>query len=267
MNIIEIESKDNQKIKELKKLKLKKYRDKSGFFCVENWKIIQDGLVSGFVFEELFVTDVFFKKNEAMLAEIFLQNKLTNLIVIPEKLNSVFSALDTPPGVVAVYKKIAQDFTWDKPFVYLNKIADPGNLGTILRSGVAFGLENIILDSSCVDLYNAKTIQAAKDAIFKLNIQEDNGGEIIGEIKKRGIKIYATNVEKGRDLREALVEKKENYCLILGNESSGVSPELLTLADELINIKTSDKIESLNVAVSAGIIFYELFNLPTSKLR
>jgi RNA methyltransferase, TrmH family len=181
-----------------------------------------------------------------------------NIFVITENISKSLSVLDTPSGIVAVYKKTKKGLDLEKDVIYLNGVSDPGNLGTILRSALAFGLENIVLDEKCVDLYNPKTIQAAKDAIFKLNIVFDKEGNILEKIKANNFNIYVTNVDKGDNLCGAF-KVKEKKCIILGSESQGVDVALEKVATKLINIKTTSSIESLNVAISAGIIFYELF--------
>jgi RNA methyltransferase, TrmH family len=262
MNIIEIESKESKKLKDLNKLKLKKYRERQGEFTVENWKIIQDALADGIAFKELFVTRSFLEKNNPALEEIFNENNIENLFVIADKLGNNLSSLKAPQGVWAVYKILEKEIDFNQSSVYLNNINDPGNLGTILRSALAFGLENIILDEECVDIYNPKTIQAAKDAIFKLNIAFDKNREAVGALKQENIKIYATDVTRGIALRDAF-KSDEKVCIVLGNESHGVESGLLEMADNLINIKTTSKIESLNVAISGSIIFYEFFNTKT----
>ena len=256
MNIIKIESKDNKKIKELNKLKLKKYRVIRGDFVVENWKIIQDAFASGIYFKELFLTESFLDKNKDKLESMLGGN---NVFLINESIGKSLSALESPQGILAVYDKLEKTLDLEENAVYLNGINDPGNMGTILRSALAFGLKNVILDEKCVDLYNTKTIQAAKDAIFKLNIVFDKGGEVFQKIKENNFVIFATNVKKGENLREAF-GKKEKSCIILGSESQGVDDSLEREATKLINIKTTSSIESLNVAISAGIIFYELFS-------
>lgn len=258
MNIIELESRDNWKIKNLSKLKLKKYRQKEGKFVVENWKIIQDASKDKIYFSEIFVTKNFLEKNKEKLEEIFQNIQSDFIFLISEKIVSQISSLKNPEGVLAVYyiKEVKLDF--EKDIIYLDSISDPGNMGTVLRSALAFGMENIILNEGCVDIYNPKVIQSSKDAIFKLNISFDSEKNILAKIKERGIKVFATDVKDGGEM-ETVFKKEKNVCLILGNESRGVSPEFLAMADEFINIKTTNKIESLNVAVSAGIIFYEIF--------
>ncbi len=256
MIIIEIESKENKKIKELNKLKLKKYRQLRGEFTVENWKIIQDAFKDGIFPKELFLTKYFLDKNKEALENMAGNNG--SIFLVSENIGKSMSALESPQGVVAVYQKREMNLDWNNNIIYLNGINDPGNLGTILRSALAFGLKNIILDESCVDLYNSKTIQAAKDAIFKLNIVFDKDREVFKKIKENNFIICTTNVKKGVDIKEAF-KTKENRCIVLGNESQGVEASLEKEATELINIKTTSSIESLNVAISAGIIFYELF--------
>lgn len=262
MNIIEIESKESKKLKDLNKLKLKKYRERQSEFMVENWKIIQDAASDGIIFKELFVTKSFLEKNNLAIEKFFNENNIENLFVIADKLGDNVSSLKTPQGVWAVYKMPEKEIDFDQSSVYLNNINDPGNLGTILRSALAFGLENIILDEECVDVYNPKVIQAAKDAIFKLNIVFDKNKEAINALKQKNIKIYATDVTRGTALKDTF-KSSENVCIILGNESHGVKNDLLEMADNLINIKTTSKIESLNVAISGSIIFYEFFNTKT----
>ncbi|MFA6183485.1 MAG: RNA methyltransferase [Parcubacteria group bacterium] len=256
MNIIEIESKDNKKIKELNKLKLKKYRQKSGLFVVENWKIIQDAFRSDICFKEVFLTKDFLNRNKEELADTLGENG--SVFLVADSIGKNFSSLESPQGIWAIYEIREKQIDFKKDIIYLNGINDPGNLGTILRSSLAFGLENIVLDEKCVDIYNPKVIQAAKDAIFKLNLAFDKNKEIIRKIKEKDIKVYITSVKQGENSSD-IFSSDEKKCIVLGSESHGVEEFLEKEADKFINIKTTSKIESLNVAISAGIIFYELF--------
>ena len=187
MNIIE--SKDNEKIKLLKKLKLKKYREKHNKFFVENFNIIKDALETE-KFSSLFVTENFLSKHSKSSGWQPVLKEAGEYYVISEKLNKSFSELDTPSGICAVYARAKEKIDFNSPIIYLNNISDPGNLGTILRSALAFNFKNIVVDEGCADLYNAKTVNAAKDAIFKLNIARDKDLKIFkkmkGGIKKNG---------------------------------------------------------------------------------
>ncbi|MDH4330025.1 MAG: RNA methyltransferase [Candidatus Moranbacteria bacterium] len=257
MQQIEIKSSDNEKIKTLRKLRSKKYRNKLGLFCVENWTIIFDALKDGNQFESIFVTEEFLKNNEDKMGFIFKNSNVDEYFVISEKVNESFSSLETAPGICVVFRKTERPVELNKKIIYLNAISDPGNLGTIFRSALAFGFENIVLDENCVDAFSPKTIQASKGSIFNLNISFDKNFEILSDAKKM-MKIISTDVEKGKNLKD--FSSKEIFCLVLGNETRGVDEEIKKMCDEFLNIKIDSRMESLNVAASASIIFYELGN-------
>ncbi|MBU0531814.1 RNA methyltransferase [Patescibacteria group bacterium] len=248
MNINEITSKDNQMIKELKRLSQKKYRDKLGKFVVENWKIIIDARVAP---ESLFVTEQFLADHQAEIEELGI-----DVNQIDEKLNKFFSCLDTPSGVAAMFPKLDQPIQTNQITIYLNAISDPGNLGTILRSALAFDLTNIVVDETCADVYNPKTIQAAKDAIFQLNISFDEHRQILRDLKEQ-MPIVATTLEAAEPIES--LKRLNKYCLVLGSESHGVDPEIIKIADHKIKIEMGEQIESLNVAAAAAIIFHEIY--------
>ncbi|MDX9970820.1 MAG: RNA methyltransferase [Candidatus Gracilibacteria bacterium] len=243
-----IESPENPRIKNLKKLGQKKFRKIENKFLVENFTTIKDAFDAGIQWEELFITGEILNKNKDFFDSI--QDE--NIFLINERTNSHFSNLDTPSGICAIYAK--EKRSHDKgPVVFLDNIKDPGNIGTILRSALAFGYKNIVIGNTCAELYNPKTIQASKDAIFKLNIYE-NGD--ISWLKKTNLPIYATSSHKGISLKRLTPEK--SYCLVFGSETFGVRPEILSLAEKNIKIEMKNEMESLNVAISASIIFYEL---------
>ncbi|MCK5413646.1 MAG: RNA methyltransferase [Candidatus Pacebacteria bacterium] len=254
---IEITSKDNAKIKELRKLGQKKYRKESEKFLVENAVIIYDTIKAGISFESIFVTAEFIEKNKAIFEFIIEKSGVKEYYLIDEKINKSFSSMDTAPGIMAVYLKPENKIEFTKPIIYLNAINDPGNLGTILRSALAFGLKNIVVDEHCADVYNPKTTSAAKDAIFKLNIEFDQNFKILKEIKKK-MPIISTRLEKSEGLE--VLKKQDLFCIVFGSESHGVEKEIQELSDSFIKISMSSEIESLNVAVSAGIIFCEIYS-------
>jgi TrmH family RNA methyltransferase len=249
-----ITSLQNNQIKLLEKLNTKKYRQVEKKFLVENLAIIFDALKDGYDFEALFITEAFASKHQAELEFIHTKTKSKNFYLINEKLNKHYSKLDTPSGITAIYniKTKSPDKT---SIIYLNGVSDPGNLGTIMRSALAFNFVNLILDKHCVDIYNYKVINAAKDAIFKLNIIEDNDGKWLQENK---LPLYAASAHSGVDL--AKFKPAKAFCLVLGSESHGINEEISKLTTKNIKIEISKNIESLNVAVAAAILFYELRN-------
>jgi len=252
----EITSADNAKIKHLKKLGMKKYRDKDNEFVVENAVLIDDAVAAGYYPKQIFVTEAWIEKNERTWNNILDRSGIETFYAINEKINRVFSELETPSGIVALYDKLDKPIDYKTPIAYLNGISDPGNLGTILRSALAFGFSDIVLDENCADLYNPKTIQAAKESIFKLNIERDEDQKIFKKIRKI-MPVFATQVDEGEDVKSFLT--KDNFCIVLGSESHGVDPAILKQADGYVRIKMSDQIESLNVAAAAAIIFHEIY--------
>jgi rRNA methylases len=247
-----ITSLQNNHIKLLKKLALKKYRLEYKQFTVENLTIIIDALRAGYDFEVLFVTAEFMTRNLDKF-EFLKEKSQASYYVIDEMMSSHFSQLDTPSGITAIYKIPETQKITDDSVVYLNSISDPGNLGTIMRTALAFNFKNIVLDENCVDVYNAKTIAAAKNSFFMLNIVEDKDGSWIANTK---LPIYVTSSHGDTDLETFKPDTK--FCLVLGNESHGVSDEIFKLASRQIKIDISDDIESLNVSVAAAILFYKL---------
>jgi RNA methyltransferase, TrmH family len=257
MSLKEIASKDNEKIKFLRKLNQKKYRDKEGSFFVENLKIINDGIASGFYPESLFLTEEFFNKNKTQIKNILSKIALDDCYLVNEIINKSFTSLENPSGVCAVYKKQSNKVEISEPIIYLNGIVDPGNLGSIFRSSLAFGFKNIVLDENCVDLYNSKVISSAKDSIFKLRIEIDKNFVLLKKIKKK-MNIFATRLENGESIKK--LKRRKHFCLVLGSESHGISKEVEKMADNFIKINMSNKIESLNVSVSAAIIFHYYYS-------
>lgn len=256
MKQIGITSKDNLKIKFLKQLGQKKYRDENGKFLVENAVIIRDAAKAGILLDAIFFTKDFINKDKEKFDFIIEKSNTSEYCLIDEKINKSFSSMDTAPGIAAVYSKLERKIDYNSPIIYLNAINDPGNLGTILRSALAFGLKNIVIDERSADVYNPKTINAAKDAIFKLNIEFDKDLKILKEIKGK-MPIFATRLEKSEGLE--ILKKQKLFCVVLGSESHGVDKSIQDMSDNFIRIPMGGEIESLNVAASAAIIFYEMF--------
>jgi TrmH family RNA methyltransferase len=255
LKVKKISSRQNNKIKLLRKLSSKKYRRQTNKFTVENLAIIYDALKSGHDFRELFVTQDFIDRHKEKFEYLQKTSKSDECYLIDESLNNYYSQLDTPSGITALYDIKYSSLDEKKSVIYLNGVKDPGNIGTIMRSALAFDVPNVVLDSTCVDIYNFKAISAAKDSIFKLNITEDESGAWLKEIKA-DMPIYAANSNGGVSLSE--VKAKKRFCLVLGSESHGVSEDIKKLADKNIRIEISKQIESLNVSSAAAILLYGL---------
>lgn len=147
------------------------------------------------------------------------------------------------------------DISGDR-FVLLDRIQDPGNLGTILRSAYSFGYENIILSPGCADIYNEKVIRSTQGALFHLKTRTQPLDTCIQELKQKKIPVYATALHKD-SIPLASLPAQKRFALVFGNEGQGVSEDILNQSDATVFIEMS-QFESLNVAVAAGICLYTM---------
>ena len=236
-----IESVNNEKIKFYSKLKDKKYRDKEDLYLVSTPHLVLEAL------KKELVETIFLLEGK--------ENFYGNVIFVSEQVMKKLSNLDTPPEVVAVVKKTNEaEITGN--ILLLDAIQDPGNLGTIIRSAVAFNIDTIILGAGCVDLYNEKTLRAAEGMNFNINIITKNLEETIPKLKDKGYKVIGTKLTSGTELKT--FETPNKYALIMGNEGRGVNKNLLNMCDDYIYIKMNELCESLNVGVATSIILYKL---------
>ena len=233
---------ENKKIKELKKLNTKKYRDLNNFFIVEGEHLVLEEYKNG-VLKELIL-----EENTKLNLNVETNYATYNVL-------KYISNLDTPNKIIGICEKLNKNLVGNRVLI-LDDIQDPGNLGTIVRSAVAFNIDTIVLSKNTVDLYNPKVIRATQGMIFNINIIEKNLIEFISNLKQNQYKIFSTNVVNGKSIKN--VEKGEKFAIIVGNEGKGVSNEVNSLCDEFIYIEMNNKCESLNVAVATSIILYEL---------
>lgn len=233
---------ENKKIKNIKKLNTKKYRDEFNEFLIEGEHLVQEayknGILKEVILEENIDIDIDAQKN-----------------YVTSSVLKYISELDNPSKIMGICKKIDKKDIGNRVLI-LDGVQDPGNLGTIIRSSVAFNIDTIILSKECVDLYNSKVLRATQGMIFNINIIEENLLEIVPNLKNDGYKIYGTKVNGGKSLKS--VERCEKFAIIMGNEGRGVSSSLLDLCNEYIYIDMNNVCESLNVGVATSIILYEL---------
>ena len=228
-----IESLSNEKIKEYTKLNQKKYRDETGMFLIEGTHLVEEAFKNNIVVDAYSLDDKYTKVSEEVM------KKLSNL--------------DTPPKYLAVCKKL-EEKDINGNIVILDGVQDPGNLGTIIRSSIAFNIDTIILSNDSVDLYNTKVLRATEGMIFNINIIRRDLNEIIPTLKDK-YTIYTTNVVNGSNLSEIKVNTP--FALIMGSEGNGVKEDIASYADESVYIPMNNKCESLNVGVATSIILYE----------
>lgn len=237
-----ITSLENKEIKRITKLKSKKYRDELQEFIVEGEHLVEESY-----------------KNKVLKKIILLENTDIDIdvekIYVNHDVMKKISNLDSPPKVIGICKLLEEKEIGDRVLI-LDGIQDPGNLGTIIRSAVAFNIDTIILSNDTVDMYNSKVIRSTQGMLFYINIIRTDLMEVLPELKKNNYTIYTTNVTNGTDIKKC--EKQNKFALIVGNEGNGVSKKVSDYADYTIYIKTNNNVESLNVAVATSILLYEL---------
>lgn len=240
-----ITSLENERIKNYIKLKDRKYRKKTNTYIVEGLHLVLEAYKSGNLIE------LILEKDEVLpidVPTVYVTNEIINKI----------SNLDTPVNILGLCKMSDSNEIIGTKILMLDEVQDPGNLGTIIRSSVAFGVDTIVLGNNTVDLYNPKVIRATQGMLFYINIINKDLKETIKELKSLEIPVYGTKVEYGEDVRNFPSKDKKSYGLVVGNEGNGVSSEVLDLCDKYIYIDMDEKVESLNVSVATSIILYEL---------
>lgn len=233
---------ENKKIKNIKKLNNKKYRDEFNEFLIEGEHLITEAYKAGLL-------------KELILEEGTDFNLDINTSYVTGSVLKYISELENPPKIMGICNKLQEKEIGNKILI-LDDIQDPGNLGTIIRSCVAFNIDTIILSKSSVDLYNSKVIRATQGMIFNINIIEKDLFEFIPFLKELNYKIYGTKVNGGKSLKN--VEKSQKFAIIMGNEGRGVNSDILNLCSDYIYIDMNKSCESLNVGVATSIILYEL---------
>ena len=237
---MKIESLKNDRVKKWCRLKDKKERDKTNTFLVEGDHLVTEAKKKGLVLEIITTLEI-------------KDNRIPTYIVTKEIMKKITEQV-TPSNIVAVCKKNEDVFT-SGPILCLDNIQDPGNLGTIIRSAVAFGFPNILLSEHTVDVYNPKVIRSTEGMLFHVNILRKNLEEYLNSIKNEYL-IYGTDVKNGEKVENLIVPYQ--FVLIIGSEGHGMSENIKTLCDKFLYIPMSNLCESLNAGVSASILMYEI---------
>lgn len=258
--MLQITSSKNGIIKEVKGLYKRKDRWKERLFIIEGIKIIEEALLNNVRLKYILFTDKLQSTIEgANFLESIKYNK--NLIHISENLFQEISDTENPQGIIGVAEfkisELEDLINIDNPsLIFLDGLQDPGNLGTIIRTCDAFNLDGIILGEGSVDPYNPKVVRATMGSIFRVPLVVSNNSlETLSKLQKSKIKILATSLETNSPIYD--VDYKEGFALVIGNESKGVSEEIIKLSDQLIKIPMPGFAESLNAGVAASIIMYE----------
>ena len=244
----EILSVNNEQVKDVVKLHQRKYRNLTGLFLMEGNKPVQEAFEANIEIEKAFVTPKNLEKY------LFLGEKL---IVTTEAVMEKISTTETSPEIVAVGKQRKTTIDEIKSFsriALIENIKDAGNLGTIIRSAVAFGIEGLILSGDVIDLYNPKVVRAAVGALYKIPVVYAD----LKTIKNTFIahNFVATVVNHDDIVKPETINYTNPFVLMMGSEANGLSSDAIAISDVKTTIPMSKGTESLNLGVASSILFY-----------
>ena len=268
-----IRSRQNRAVVELGKLTDRKARRESGRFRFDGLKLFGEAIRSGVEIESVFLRE---SDAERMRSEAERRygagsfSALGRVLVLADELFDRISEEKSPEGIICVakhidkFKKIATIYNstefsmlGEDGIVLLESVRDPSNLGAIVRSAAAMGIERIIISADCADVYHAKTLRASMGAVFnrQIDLAEDLQA-VIRQLREGGRRVYAAALNE-----EAVTlggfETKPSDCVVIGNEGHGLSQTTIDACDACVFIPMSDAVESFNAAVAASILMWE----------
>ncbi|AOR23971.1 TrmH family RNA methyltransferase [Clostridium taeniosporum] len=253
--MIFIESKENTVYKEAKKLKERKNRNKINKYVIEGFRLVDEAIKANLDIDYLILTQAGYEKLNNYIDINKVENKKKYCIV--DNLFKDLTSTENPQGIIAIVNMENKNLDFHGDFYLLcDKVQDPGNLGTIIRTAHAAGVNGIILSKGTVDIYNEKTIRSTMGSLFYMPIYyDDDKFSLIKSLKKDGFKLVVTSLESSKDFFKE--DLKGKTILTVGNEGNGVSNEILDLADRRVKIPMPGGAESLNVAIATSIIIFE----------
>lgn len=250
-----ITSKDNEIIKNIKKLKEKKYRLNS--YIVEGIKMVKEAINENQEIALIAIREDF---------KIDFDTKNIKTVTISNKIFNDISDVKTPQGILAVIKKNQnnQIETNQEYILALDSLQDPGNMGTIIRTADSANINQIIINKTTVDPYSPKVIRSTMGAIYRTNIIEvEDLKATLKEMKSKGFQIITTDLKATQSIYD--INYNNKIVVVIGNEANGVSQEILQTADKKVIIPMLGKTESLNASIAASIMIYEYVRQKIQK--
>ena len=250
-----ITSKDNEIIKNIKKLKEKKYRLDS--YIVEGIKMVKEAINENQEIALIAIREDF---------KIDFDTKNIKTVTISNKIFNDISDVKTPQGILAIIKKNQnnQIETNSNYILALDSLQDPGNMGTIIRTADSANINQIIINKTTVDPYSPKVIRSTMGAIYRTNIIEvEDLKTTLKEIQSKGFQIITTDLKATQSIYD--INYNNKTVVVIGNEANGVSQEILQTADKKVTIPMLGKTESLNASIAASIMIYEYVRQKIQK--
>lgn len=251
-----IESVQNSLVKYWKKLaNTRKERDRSGEYIVEGFHLVEEALKTKELVKTLIV-------REGVDLPLLWNTDDIEMIEVTAPVVKELAETENSQGVFAVCKQVqyseVEMAAWRRLLV-VDAVQDPGNIGTMIRTADAAGIDAVILGKGSADPFNPKTLRSAQGSHFHIPVVRGELDEWVDHLVEEGVPIYGTALEEAIPYTE--VERTKDFALIVGNEGSGINPRLLQKTDENVIIPIHGKAESLNVAVATGILLYAFVNV------
>lgn len=245
-----IHSAKNPQVKQWKKLLTKKERDNTGTFLVEGFHLVEEALMENRI-EELIICE----NKDIPPAWNYGDIPVT---VVTDEIILQLAETEAPQGIFAICSQIEglTETAAFKKYLLIDAVQDPGNLGTMIRTADAAGMDAVIVGKGSVDVYNSKVLRSAQGSHFHLPIVRGDLEKWIEKLKEAQIPVYGTSLEGGKAYTS--YEPSDTFALIMGNEGSGVSKSLLSATTANLFIPLYGKSESLNVGIATGILLYYL---------
>jgi TrmH family RNA methyltransferase len=240
-----MEKLSKKQLKELVKLKQKKYRLQNDAVIVEGNRIIRQLLENGLTFAEFYIL-------KGLSAPDWMPSNC-QIFELEDWQFGKISSTDTPQNIAAKIHFQTRPIAKNNLILYLDAIREPGNLGTIFRTAAAAGIDGIVLSPDCCEVFNPKVIRASLGMVFIVPFKIED----IEWLKNTDSRIITTSMQNADNLFD-FVPPSEPSILVLGSEAEGIRSSIQELADHTIRIPINPQIESLNVAVAAGIILFHL---------
>lgn len=257
-----IQSSANKHIKLIKSLHGKKYRDELGRFIIEGEKLLKEALQYNVSISFAILSSSFAELEKAAEIVNELEGKGIQVMYAEDRIFKEASETETPQGVIAVAEKTVfdMDTVIGREHVYillLDEVRDPGNVGTIIRTADACGIDAVVLSKGCADLYNGKTIRSTMGSMFHVPVvQNADISEVLARAKQKGITAVGADPHSVFTCIDMPALKKS--MIVIGNEAQGIRPQTMEQLDYRVSIPMPGKAESLNAGIAAAIMMYEV---------
>jgi TrmH family RNA methyltransferase len=258
----EVTSLTNPIVKDLRSLAMKKFRDQQGVFIAEGLKLVIDALDLGWIIKTLVYSKA--GKGNPLVEQVAARTiaKGGDVLEVSEKVIAAITRRDNPQMVVGVFEQKVQSLSAIKPqgnevYVALDRVRDPGNLGTIIRTADAVGAKGIILIGDTTDPFSLETVRATMGSVFAVPLARASEAEFLSWRKGFSGLIVGTHLKGAVDYRTIPYANKP-VILVMGNEQQGLPDQLASACDKLARIPQEGRADSLNLAIATGVMLFEI---------